>query len=286
MRSRALALFAASGLIAVACGGVAAPSPSPTQAAAASPTATAAPTATPAPTPAPPSITMFYPQGGAVPTNINAPFVVYVVVKNLKMDGTKIGTPPTEGVGHWQLSIDDKYAGLGVGEAITVPNDAFPELTVGEHTLKVDLRNNDHSPRAGTAASSQKVIVLTPLKFSAGGGAPLIRIANTADLSRPRGSANDKRLDVSVTYSGLKFDGTKIGLAPTVGDGMWHVFVDDKYAGLSVSGIVTLPNDAFPELTPGEHTIKVDLHNNDHSPIAGAPASTIKVTIKDAMKYP
>ncbi len=285
MRSRAFALFAAAGLIAAACGGTAAPSPSPTQAAAASPTVTPAATATPIPTKAPPSVTIFSPQGGIVPTNINAPFVVYVVVRNLKLDGTKIGTAPTEGVGMWHLSIDDKYAGLGVSESISVPNDAFPALAVGEHTLKVSLHNNDHSPVAGTAANTQKINVLTALKFSAGGGAPSVKIASPAS-GVTRGSANDKRLDVSVTYSGLTFDGSKIGTAPGAGVGHWHVFVDDKYAGLSVSGIVTLPNDAVPELAPGEHTIKVDLHNNDHSPIAGAAASTIKVTIKDAMKYP
>ena len=285
MGSRALALIAVSCLIAAACGGTAAPSPTATQSAAASSTASASATATAAPTPAPPSITIFSPQGGIVATNINAPFVVYVRVSGFKMDGSKLGAAPSERLGLWHLFIDDKLAGMSVTESLTVPNATMSDVATGEHTLKVTLNNTDHSPVANAAASSQKINVLAALKYTAGSGSPGIKITSPA-TGVTRGSANDKRLDIQVTVSGVKLDMGQVGKAPASGVGNWQVLVDGKFAGLSASGIVTLPNDMWPELATGDHEIKAELHNNDQTVMSGAASSTIKVTIKEAMKYP
>ncbi len=65
--------------------------------------------------------------------------VIRVGVTGFKLDGTKIGTAPSEGVGHYHLFIDNKYAGLGVSDAIAVPNAAVPNIAAGQHEIKVAL---------------------------------------------------------------------------------------------------------------------------------------------------
>ncbi len=78
-----------------------------------------------------------------------------------------------------------------------------------------------------------------------------------------------------------------IGKAAKPGQGHWAVFVDGKPAGLSADEVVSIPNDAYPILTAGKHTINVELRNNDRTPVAGAENSEITVTVaaKSAMKY-
>ncbi|HZQ34622.1 MAG TPA: hypothetical protein VFD32_01735, partial [Dehalococcoidia bacterium] len=49
------------------------------------------------------------------PTNgqsVSGPLDVRVQITGLTLDGTKIGTPPQAGVGHWHVYLDGKYAGL------------------------------------------------------------------------------------------------------------------------------------------------------------------------------
>ena len=70
---------------------------------------------------------------------------------------------------------------------------------------------------------------------------------------------------VRVEHSGIIFDGTKIGQAPEPGVGHWHINIDGKFAGLAVSNVVEIPNDAFPTIPAGPHTIMVNLHENNHA---------------------
>lgn len=61
--------------------------------------------------------------------------------------------------------------------------------------------------------------------------------------------------------------------------GHWHLNVDGKYAGLSVSDVISLPNPAFPLLTAGTHVVRADLHNNDHTPVQGADNSEVTIFV-------
>ena len=90
--------------------------------------------------------------------------------------------------------------------------------------------------------------------------APELRIVGLQD-----GATVDAPVTVRVEHSGIVFDGVKIGSAPEQGVGHWHVNVDGQYAGLSVSNVLEIPNDAFPTIPAGQHTITVDLHENNHA---------------------
>ena len=89
---------------------------------------------------------------------------------------------------------------------------------------------------------------------------PTLTIVSPAD-----GTIVDRPVTVRVEHSGIIFDGTKIGQAPEPGVGHWHINIDGKFAGLAVSNVVEIPNDAFPTIPAGPHTIMVNLHENNHA---------------------
>lgn len=70
----------------------------------------------------------------------------------------------------------------------------------------------------------------------------------------------------------------KIGKKKKAGQGHYHIFVDGKYAGAgaAATGKTGKPFADFT-LAAGEHTITVQLANNDHSPV-GKLSSALTVT--------
>lgn len=94
-------------------------------------------------------------------------------------------------------------------------------------------------------------------------------------------TAASDRLEVRVDVSGLKLDRTKIGLLASQNAGIshWHVYVDGSYAGLSVSDVISLPNDAILTMSPGLHEIKVQPHNTDHKPLTPEGTDSVTVTL-------
>jgi hypothetical protein len=205
---------------------------------------------------------------------------VQVQVAGLKLDGTKIGQPAAQnpGVGHWHVYVDGKYAGLSVSDVVSLPNDAMPTIAAGAHEIKVQLHNTDHTPVVPEATDAVNVTFPKALTYTADAtGTPSIKVVSPAD-----GASVNGRVVVQVAVAGITLDGTKIGLPAeqNPGVGHWHVYVDGKYAGLSVSDVISLPNDAMPSITPGPHEIKVQLHHTDHTPLTPEVTDTINLTFK------
>jgi hypothetical protein len=93
-----------------------------------------------------------------------------VDLENFEIDTVNVGKAAEDGKGHLHFSLDGgkfdkpKYSGpngelavkLGVDgqySPSTEPKITYSGLPKGEHTLKVDLANNDHSP-TGTSATT------------------------------------------------------------------------------------------------------------------------------------
>ena len=137
----------------------------------------------------------------------------------------------------------------------------------------------------GGGGSSKTPTAVAPQATSAATKAAAAGAASTAariKLVSPTAGASvtGDRLEVQVNITGLKLDGTKIGqpAAQNAGVGHWHVYVDGKYAGLSVSDVISLPNDAMSSISSGQHEIKVQLHNTDHTPLTPEATDTVTVT--------
>jgi hypothetical protein len=202
---------------------------------------------------------------------------VRVGVEGVELDGTKIGLPAADnpGVAHWHVYVDDQYAGLSVSDVISLPNDALPTIAAGSHEVRVQLHNTDHTPLVPEAADAISVEVPQDLAIPTPAGEPSIAI-----VSPDEGATVDSRVEVRVAVTGVLLDGTKIGSPANEnpGVGHWHVYVDGEYAGLSVSDVVSLPNDAMTSISPGTHEIKVQLHHTDHTPLTPEQSHAVTVT--------
>jgi len=115
-----------------------------------------------------------------------------------------------------------------------------------------------------------------PTALSGGSSGASIGIVEPAD----GWTADADRIEVQVDVTDFALDGTKIGqpAADNAGVGHWHVYVDGEYAGLSVSDVISLPNDAMPSIAAGSHEIKVQLHNTDYTPLVPEQSDALTVT--------
>ncbi len=81
---------------------------------------------------------------------------------------------------------------------------------------------------------------------------------------------------VSVIITGFELDKAAIGSATNKpGTGHWHVLLDGALVSPVGDVFTTLQNVAV-----GTHTLKVELHNNDHSPVTPAVADTISFKVE------
>lgn len=116
----------------------------------------AGPTASGAPSAAAPAIAI---TGTAVKGGV---VTVTVKIANWRLLPARFGKKPnTAGGGHWHLLVDDKYATASAGPAARTRR-----LTVGSHTIRAELANNDHSSLAPRALSA---VVTVRVTTSSGG---------------------------------------------------------------------------------------------------------------------
>src|SRR5262249_25413231 len=197
--------------------------------------------------------------------------VVEVRVQDFRLNPVAIGKPASLGEGHWYVYVDGKFAGLSADEVVSIPNDAYPSLAAGPHTIKVELRNNDHTPVDG--AESPEIRVTIPPKsamhYAPGPGRPGIKILVPHDHS-----AVSAYLVVWVKVRGFKGSPMGLGTAAKTGEGNWHLYVDGKLGAVSTSSVADI------RLARGKHMLKATLHNNDFAPVAGASGDQVAVTVR------
>jgi hypothetical protein len=85
------------------------------------------------------------------------------------------------------------------------------------------------------------------------------------------------RVRVVVDVRNLALDAAAVGTAPVAGEGHWHVYVDGRLAGISAGRTFDLPARLFAGTAGGWHVVRVQLCNNDHTPVPGAQTSWIVV---------
>jgi len=213
-----------------------------------------------------PAIQIVSPRNGSTVSGMQ--MVVEVRVQNFVLNPSAIGKAAKPGEGHWQVYVDGKPAGLSADEVVSIPNDAYPALAAGKHAIKVELRNNDHTPVVG--AESSEITLTIPSKsamhYAPAAGKPGVKI-----LVPHNNTAVSAYLIVWVKLRGLKEAPQAIGTAAKAGEGNWRLYVDGKLAGVSTSSVADV------QLTRGKHILKATLHNNDSTPIT--PASSDQVTV-------
>ncbi len=189
---------------------------------------------------------------------------ITVEVSNFSLEPDKITLPPVMGEGHWHLLLDGVYRTFTASTSFTVSG-----LLQGERTITARLYHNDHSP-LGLIIESTVVLRVA--------GTPNIRI-----VAPENGLVTtDTTLALSVSVTNFTLDPLSAGLVVEPGHGHYHIYLDGALSSMESSLNVTLANLAI-----GPHTIRVELVNRDHTPLAVQDASaTAIVTVQAAAPPP
>jgi plastocyanin len=153
----------------------------------------------------------------------------------------------------------------------------------GAHTFSVELVNNDHTPLAPPVTATVNVLVIPNI------GPPAMVILS------PRDGANITGSSITVNIQAANFNivnnlsGTNVS-----NQGHVHYFLDvnpvPATAGqpaipASASAVWSAVPDStytFTNVTPGNHTIAVELVNNDHTALTPPVVQQITVTVAAA----
>jgi hypothetical protein len=190
--------------------------------------------------------------------NVNASSVyVPMTVNGFTIDPNAVGQPAVAGRGHYHAWLDGVF--LGPAALNPLP---LSDLSVGTHTLVLELRNNDHTEL------TPRVVDFTI--FTVLANAPRVTITAPADPS----TVNAASVEAEFTVGNFTLDASKVGQAPQAGTGHWHVLVDGVYIGYGAD-LVSMVSD----LSQGPHVITIELHNNDHSALTWPAFDLLRIVV-------
>jgi sortase (surface protein transpeptidase) len=208
-------------------------------------------------------------------STVDRPVTIRVEHTGIRFDGVQIGGNNEAGVGHWHVSIDDEFAGLSPTNVIELPNDAYPTIKAGRHRITATLNENNHAPLNPPVSQTIELNFSKDVSIPVTqGGQPSIQVIfPTANASI------DAPFVARVEHSGFRMDGLNSGRDPEPGTGHWHINIDGRYAGMSVSRVLELPNDSFPTITQGQHTLTFYVHQNNHVATNPPIAASLRVNV-------
>lgn len=205
-----------------------------------------------------PMIMLKSPMDGQI--NYNDDLDVEVMIYNFTMNASAIGMDNMPGEGHYHIYINDVLVGPYTDMMVYLE-----DLPAGDHMMKVELVNNDHS--------SLVPPVYDMAEFTIVDSVPTIEIVSPMDDT----ILYKDSLDLEVSITGLEMNASAIGGDNMVGEGHYHIYINDALVGPYTETMVTL-ND----LPAGDHMLKVQLVNNDHSAVIPEVMDMIEFTIADS----
>jgi hypothetical protein len=187
---------------------------------------------------------------------------VEVMIHNFTMNASAIGMDNMAGEGHWHLYINDNLIGPYT-DMMTVLKD----LPAGDHVIKVELRNNDHSMLYGPMDHFMDMAHFTIVEEH-----PMIHIMHPMNGSM----IYSDTLDIHVDIMNFTLNGSAVGGMNMAGEGHYHIYINDVLIGPYNETMVTLT-----DLPAGDHVLKVVLVNNDHSHISPMVMDMVHFTLSD-----
>ena len=176
-------------------------------------------------------------------------------------------------------NVTAKYS-IPMGHSILQPfrADAYTTLTITKNAPHPEAEAVVTATYAGGSVSG-----CVPAEFAASNASVPVRTtalgpgpaAPNLTIVSPKANAQDS--EFAMVVSVINFDLKPVGTAPgkVAGQGHIHYLVDGKNA----DGEYATPakNFTFRNLTPGEHTLRAELHNNDHTPLSPPVFAEVKV---------
>ena len=154
---------------------------------------------------------------------------------------------------------------------------------IGSHKITLGLYNNDDTPLldASGAKITASVSVTTKTPNS---GVPSVVLTMPANHSTVT-LGTDVNKSVPISFTTENFTLAAVG-TPSCGTGCGHVHVLIDNAACNASGQTFNAEGsaspisalfAFCPVATGMHTVSAELHNNDHTPVSGASASSFMI---------
>jgi len=207
---------------------------------------------------------------------------LFMSLANFRVAPEQASTEAVEGEGHMHLYIDGERVLRFYNEALHLA-----DLAEGEHTVMVELSNNDHSAYEvdGQPVRVSETFQVEPSDHVHAdhevvdvdaSQAPSISLEIVED---PKSGWN-----LAATVDNFTFAPRAASTEAVNGEGHMHLYVDGTKMGRLYG-----PNWHIAELTEGEHEIVVEMSNNDHSPysVAGVvitASATVVVSAEQAME--
>ena len=285
-------VFVISVLSVIACG-PATTTPTATTPTSTTPTATTPPATTPSTTtPAPtPSLLINSPLDGSIIHQIGNVAVTVSVSNFTVVD--KQGQPSFPGQGHLHYYLDvsapttpgqPAVPASGSWAHIAATSYTFTNVPGGEHTISVQLVNNDHTPLVPPVVATSKIMVVPEI-----GPASLVIVTPRDGNTLPAG-------DITVTIQTSNFNIVdKQGQANVSHEGHVHYYLDvdapttPGQPAIPPSGVwahEATTSYTFTNVAAGDHSISVQLINNDHTPLDPPVVATINIKVVAASPTP
>jgi len=165
-----------------------------------------------------------------------------------------IGGVNVDGQGHYHVYIDGTYT-----DVFAEPDVFLLHTAGGEHEFMVALAENDHT----------EIGVVDFVTAEVAADRPDITI-----VSPPEGEIVTGDFVVGVSAENFTLDPDGLGTDPVDGEGHYHVLVDGLYNTASGESSATLFG-----VPPGEHTVRVQLAENNHEDYEPLVFDEVTVTV-------
>ena len=165
--------------------------------------------------------------------------------------------------------------GQACGVCHVNPAGGGPRTIIGQAFAAVPTHASDPAGAWALVSSPTPTPTPIPTQTPTPTAAPPLAI-----LPPTEGQIVTSTVTVRVQVTNFNLAPGAIGGANNPGEGHWHILVDGSLIQPVGTESVNLAGLAL-----GQHTIKADLHNNDHSPVTPLVESTIHVTVAAAISH-
>jgi hypothetical protein len=228
-----------------------------------------------------PGLEVVSPADGAT-VNMND-IQVELAVSNFALDGAAFGLPGKAGAGEIFAFVDGgtiaQLTNFYSTDRFVIAGDG---LMPGQHTLTFLLASSTHVPIMSTA---KRITIdfrppnAIPLPIANDLGEPSLKLVSPQD-----GATVASTFEVQVQPTNFTAATALEGKTNVPGYGHYHVWVDAPEMPFSLAGLVLMPGTNGFTLNPsawgeGEHTVRIEPAQNDHTMYDPATPVTFTVTV-------